>query len=366
MFVLTLLFLLSVGSSSLAADHKRVGWVPLLLSVLVLSAVATWPAVLPQTGSAENIKSAGSIVRLDPRFDRLVPPGARLEKVADGFTWVEGPAWNRESGYLLFSDIPRNSVFKWTEDEGISLFLQPSGYTGNEPFQGREPGSNGLALDPEGRLVLAQHGDRRIARLEVDGKQTVLVDRYRGKRLNSPNDLVFDSKGNLYFTDPPFGLPGAFDDPEKELGFQGVYRLSVEGEFELLIHDLKAPNGVALSPDEKTLYVTDVDNQRAAWHAYDLLQDGSVSSSRVFYDATPWKKPPFFGPDGLAVDLEGNLFGARPGGVNVFAPDGSLLGMIETNVPTSNCTWGDNGFTLYITAGTAIYRIWLNTRGMGF
>lgn len=319
----------------------------------------------PMTGALSPAESVGRvrITRLDPRFDALVLPNARLEKITDGFEWVEGPLWNREGGYLLFSDIPNNSVYKWKEGEGVSVYLKPSGYTGAEPFTGREPGSNGLTFDGDGRLVLAQHGDRRITRLEPDGKQTALADRYQGKRLNSPNDLVFDSKGNLYFTDPPFGLPGAFDDLGKELAFQGVYRLRPAGRLELLVSDLKAPNGVALSPDEKTLYVTDVDNARAAWHAYDLMPDGSLANGRVFYDAAEWKRAPFFGPDGVKVDRTGNLFAARPGGLNVFAPDGTLLGTIETGGPTSNCAWGGDGSTLYITGGSAVYRIQLTTKG---
>ena len=229
-----------------------------------------------------------------------------------------------------------------------------------------EPGSNGLAFDREGRLVLAQHGDRRIARLERNGRKTTLVDRYEGKRINSPNDLVFKSNGDLYFTDPPFGLPKSFADPHKELTFQGVYRLSKERKLELLIDDLKAPNGIAFSPDEKRLYVTDVDFDRSSWRVYDVNSDGTVTNGRVFADAARWRKAPFFGPDGIKVDSAGNVFGARPGGVNIFAPDGTLLGTIEIGAPTSNLAWGDDGSTLYITAGTALYRIKLNTKGAGF
>ncbi len=312
-------------------------------------------------GSASAASSA--IVRLDPRFDRLVPKDATLERIADGFKWLEGPVWNRAGGFLLFSDIPANSVFKWQESAGVTLFLKPSGYSGATPFQGKEPGSNGLTFDRQGRLVLCEHGDRRVARLEVDGRKTVLADRYRGKRLNSPNDLAFKSNGDLYFTDPPFGLPKAFDDPQKQLPFQGLYRLSPDGKLTLLIKDIKAPNGIAFSPDEKTLYVTDVDPNRSAWLAFDLKEDGTVSGGRVFFDATRWRKDPFSGPDGLKIDKEGNLFGARPGGISVFAPDGTHLGSIETAAPTSNMNWGEDGSALYITAGTALYRIRLSTKG---
>jgi gluconolactonase len=307
-----------------------------------------------------------TIIRLDPRFDALVPQNAQLEKIAEGFTWVEGPVWHRGEGYLLFSDIPSNTIFKWKEGEGVTRFLSPSGYTGHALFEGKEPGSNGLTFDSAGRLVLCQHGDRRIARLELDGRLTVLADRYEGKRMNSPNDLVFKSNGDLYFTDPPFGLPKAFDDPDKDLPFQGVYRVSKEGTLTLLIRDLKAPNGIAFSPDEKTLYVTDVDPEHAAWLVYDVQDDGTVTNGRVLFDATRWRKNPFFGPDGLKVDKDGNVFGARPGGISIFAPDGTHLGSIETETATSNLAWGDDGSTLYITGGTAVYRIKLNTKGPGF
>jgi gluconolactonase len=316
------------------------------------------------TLSAQN---AAVLVRLDPRFDRLVPHGAVLEKLADGFTWVEGPAWDRHGGFLVFSDIPKNAVLKWQEGRDVSVFLQPSGYTGSTPFAGREPGSNGLTFNAAGRLVLCEHGDRRIARLEADGRKTTLVDRYEGKRLNSPNDLVFTSQGDLYFTDPPFGLPRAFDDPGKELPFSGVFRLSRTGRLTLLTTDLKAPNGLAFSPDEKTLYVSNADPDRAVWMAYDVGDDGTLRNGRVFFDATPWvssTKPGL--PDGLKVDRDGHLFATGPGGIYVFAPDGTHLGSIETGVPTANLTWGDDGSVLYVTANTAIYRLKLSTKGAGF
>ncbi|MGH7232595.1 MAG: SMP-30/gluconolactonase/LRE family protein [Nitrospiraceae bacterium] len=331
------------------------------LALVLLAGLAALAIPAPAQDSALS-----KIIRLDPRFDKLVPGDAKLEKIADGFTWVEGPAWNRRGGYVLFSDIPSNSVFKWKEGEGVTRFLSPSGYTGSPPFEGKEPGSNGLIFDAAGRLVLCEHGDRRIARLESDGHKTPLADRYNGQRLNSPNDLVFKSNGDLYFTDPPFGLPGAFEDSQKEVPFQGVYRVSTDGKLTLLIRDLKAPNGIAFSPDEKTLYVTDVDSKRAAWLAYDVKEDGTVSNGRLFFDATRWRNDPYFGPDGLKVDKDGNLFGARPGGISVFAPDGMHLGNIETGGPTSNLAWGDDGSTLYMTAGATVYRMKLSTKGPGF
>jgi gluconolactonase len=336
--------------------------------VQIVMALAIIFSLLACSASEQNTTSAsfGKIIRLDPRFDKLVPQDAVLEKIADGFTWVEGPVWNRKEGYLLFSDIPNNSVFKWKEGEGITLFLKPSGYTGSAPFDGREPGSNGLTFDAQGRLVLCEHGDRRIARLEEDGSKTTLVDRYEGKRLNSPNDLSFKSNGDLYFTDPPFGLPKGFDDPQKEIPFQGVYRLSVDGKLILLTKEIKAPNGLVFSPDEKVLYVTDVDPDRSAWLAFDVKDDGAIANGRVFFDATALTKTGKGGPDGMKVDKYGNVFGTKRGGVYVFAPDGTHLGTIETGIPTSNVNWGDDGSVLYITASTAIYRIKLSTKGNGF
>ena len=302
------------------------------------------------------------ITSLDPRFDQLVPKDAKLEKIADGFTWVEGPVWHKQGGYLLFSDIPANAVFQWSPGKGVSLFLKNSGYGGSTPFAGKEPGSNGLTFDLNDRLFLCRHGDRQIGRLEADGKISVVADRFDGHRMNSPNDLVFKSNGDLYFTDPPFGLPMVFDDPGKA-PVQGVYRVAKDGTMTRLITDIKAPNGIAFSPDEKTLYVSDVDPKRAAWLAYDVKPDGTVTNGRVFFDATRWRKDPFFGPDGFKVDRHGNIFGARPGGLSVIAPDGTLLGTIETGQATSNVAWGEDGSTLFITGGSSVYRVRLHTRG---
>ncbi len=310
--------------------------------------------------------TAARVTRKDPRFDALVPPGAKLERLAGGFRWIEGPVWDRAARELLFSDIPANVVMRWKEGNSVSPYLSPSGYTGSAPFAGPEPGSNGLALDAEGRLVLAEHGDRRIARLEKDGRKTTLADRYEGRRLNSPNDLVYGPGGALYFTDPPFGLPRTFDDPGRELSFQGVYRLSKEGRLTLLTKDLPAPNGLVFSPDGGTLYVSNADAKRAVYMAYDVTPDRTLGRGRVFFDATVWARPGAGDPDGLEVDRSGNLFAAGPGGIHVFAPDGSHLGTLEFDSPASNLAWGDDGSTLYITAGTALYRIRLSTSGPGY
>jgi gluconolactonase len=333
---------------------------------VVLSNLACLGALAGLAAWAEPPRSepagAATIVRHDPRFDKLVPQGAKLEKIAAGFTWVEGPVWDGKERALLFSDIPANTVYRWKEGDGAKPFLKPSGYTGKAPFTGKEPGSNGLTFDANGRLVLCKHGDRQIARLEANGTFTTLADRYDGKRINSPNDLVFKSNGDLYFTDPPFGLPKAFDDPGKA-PVQGVYRVSKDGKVTLLIKDHKAPNGIAFSPDEKILYVSDVDPKRAAWWAYDVKADGTVTNGRIFFDATRWRKDPFFGPDGFKIDKQGNLFGARPGGISVFAPDGTHLGDIETGQPTSNLAWGEDGSTLFVTGGSSVYRIRVSATG---
>ena len=307
--------------------------------------------------------TAVTIVRLDPRFDQLVPKAAVLENIADGFAWAEGPVWNRAGEFLLFSDVPNNSIIEWKAGKGASVFLNPSGYTGKEQFTGREPGSNGLTYDSEGRLVFCQHGDRRVSRLEKDGSTTTLVDNYQGKRLNSPNDLVFKSNGDLYFTDPPFGLPQVYDDPKKELPFQGVYRLSRDGKLMLLTTEVKAPNGIAFSPDEKKLYVAD--SGRALWFVFDVKRDGTLSAGKVLFDGTEQSKGRPGVADSLKVDVHGNIFAAAPGGLFVLAPDGALLGRFDLGTATGNCAWGEDGATLFITSNSILYRIRLTTKGAG-
>jgi gluconolactonase len=257
--------------------------------------------------------------------------------------------------------VPNNVIREWRPGAGTSDFLRPSGYFGTTPFPGREPGSNGLAFDQHGRLVFAQHGERSISRRELDGSITKLVERYQGKRLNSPNDIVFASNGDLYFTDPPFGLPKSFDDPGKELPFQGVYRLSKSGQFALLTAEVGAPNGIAFSPDEKTLYISD--SRTARWLAFPVEPDGTLSAPRVLFDAAEFSRGKPGVADGMKVDNHGNIFGAGPGGLYVIAPDGALLGWINFGVATGNCAWGEDGSTLFITSNTAVYRVRLNTKG---
>jgi gluconolactonase len=313
----------------------------------------------------KNYPTLGKIVRADPRLDRLIPKDAKIEVLASGFAWCEGPVWSRNGGYLLFSDIPRNSVMKWKEVEGLSLFLKPSGYTGVVDY-GREPGSNGLLIDSEGRLISMEHGDRRVSRLEREGGKRTLADNYQGKRLNSPNDGVYKSNGDLYFTDPPYGLPKNYDDPRRELDFCGVYRLSKDGKLTLLNREMTRPNGISFSPDEKTLYVSQSDPEKAIWMSFPVQGDGTLGKGRVFYDVTAAVKDLPGLPDGMKVDKDGNLFATGPGGVHVFSPDGKLLGRIDTGERTSNCAWGEDGSVLYMTADMYLCRIRTSTKGMGW
>lgn len=334
-------------------------------SVRLLAILFTLAAADASAQRTKNYPTLGRIVREDARLDALIAPGARIEVLASGFEWTEGPLWMREGGYLLFSDIPRNAIMKWTEAAGAVLFMKPAGYTGVTDY-GREPGTNGLLVDAQGRLVACEHGDRRISRLEKDGGKITLADRYQGKRLNSPNDAVYRSNGDLYFTDPIYGLPKRWDDPRRELDFCGVYRCSPDGRLTLLTREMTRPNGIAFSPDEKILYVAQSDPERAIWMAFPVSADGTLGKGRVLADATPLvKKLPGL-PDGMKVDARGNLFATGPGGVHVMAPDGKLLGRIETGERTANCAWGDDGSTLYITADMYVCRIRTRTRGAGW
>jgi gluconolactonase len=327
----------------------------------VLLAACSHPRPTP------GVTTVGSIERIDPALDALVAPDARVERLAEGFAWSEGPAWRKNGGYLVFSDAPHNTIWKWKEGEGISVFLRPAGFTGPNP-PGRELGSNGLTFDASGALVMADHGNRQIARLaDSNFTKTTLVDRYQGKRLNSPNDLVYRSNGDLYFTDPPYGLFGQDDDPAKELPFSGVYRLAPSGELTLLTRELKRPNGIALSPDERTLYVANSDADHAVWMAYDVNSDGTIGNGRVLFDATPLVKAGKQGlPDGMKIDRAGNIFASGPGGVLVLSPAGKHLGTITAGTVVANCAWGDDGSTLYMTANNTIARVRVRTRGMGW
>lgn len=322
--------------------------------------LAAWAALLGAAAAVAALEPVrvGSIERLDPRFDGLVPRDAIVEELATGLEWAEGPLWDRADGSLLFSDVPRNVIQRWTPGAGVTTVLERSGYTGDAPFAGPEPGSNGLTWDRDGRLVFCQHGNRRVVRRETDGRLSVLADRFEGRRFNSPNDLVYRSNGDLYFTDPPYGLPGTFQDPAKEIPFQGVYRVARDGKVSAVVRDLQAPNGLAFSPDEKLLYVGD---SMGGWTVHGVRSDGTLGPGRPFADPRAW--PGGGGPDGLKVDRAGNLWTTGPGGVLVFAPDGTCLGRILTGVKTGNVAWGETGATLFIAANHGLLRVKTTARG---
>ncbi len=332
----------------------------LIAVATMLSCVAGGePDELPQLDPSSTI---GSIERLDPRIDAVVPANAALQVLANGHEWTEGPVWVPALDAVLYSDIPNNAIYRWSDGESASIWLQPSGYTGEAP-RGGETGSNGLLVDNDGSLVLAQHGDRRIARLESSWEEpeprfVTLAGGFEGKRFNSPNDVAVRSNGDLYFTDPPYGLERGVDDPTKELDVHGVYRLDVDGTVTLLIDDLSRPNGVAFSPDQAILYVANSDGNQPAIMAYDVEADGSLSDGRLFFES--WG-------DGIAVDKQGNVFVAGPGnGVLILSPNGEHLGSFHTTQRTSNVTFGGDGSTLFITSDMYLLRVRLSVRGVGF
>lgn len=323
-----------------------------LITALVLCACKNEPAsVYPQTGSVE---------RISPLLDDIIEPGVLPEIIADSFIWSEGPLWIPKQEMLLFSDIPQNSVFQWTEKDGLKLYLKPAGYTDTIP-RGGETGSNGLLLDPEGRLVLCQHGDRRMARMDAAlddpaPRFVTLADKWEGKRFNSPNDAVYNSKGELFFTDPAFGMELRWNDPKREIDFAGVYKLGLDGNVSLLIDSLPAPNGIGLSPDETILYVS-CSGSDASWFEYKFADNGSLAEGKVFYDATEMKKTRKGSADGMAVRKDGIIFASAPGGVMVFDPEGNPLGSILTGQRTSNCKLDSDGTWLYMTAHMYLMRI---------
>ncbi|TKB73333.1 MAG: SMP-30/gluconolactonase/LRE family protein [Nitrospira sp.] len=317
-----------------------------------------------QIGPAQFVKT--EIVRVDPALDAIVSSDTKLEKLAGGFLFTEGPVWipatAATSGYLLFSDPNANIIYRWSAEGQVSVFRTKSGYSGFNVGEYHQPGSNGLTLDSKGRLTINQHGNRRVIRVEPRGNITVLADRYEGKRLNSPNDLVYRSDGALYFTDPPFGLPKVFDDPRKELPYSGVYCVR-DNQVKLVITDLDAPNGLALSPDEKTLYVNNWNDKRKVIQRYDVNHDCTLSEGRLFFDMT--NEPGTDALDGLKVDQKGNVYSTGPGGLWIISPEGKQLGLIKGPEDPHNMAWGDDdGKTLYITALTGIYRIKMNIAGV--
>lgn len=315
----------------------------------------------PEAGTAEMLNhGAGAVLRVDALLDTIVPADYRIEKLAEGMVFTEGPLWVRDGGYLLFSDVRGNAIYKWAPGEGATDFLKPVFEGGREGLTG----PNGLTLDSKGNLLICEHGNRRISRLALPkgSERKVVVDNYEGKKLNSPNDLTYKSDGWLYFTDPPYGLAQQDEDPAKELDFNGVFRLSPDEKSpEVLVKDQTRPNGIAFAPDEKTLYVANSDPAKKQWMAYDVKADGTLENARVFYDVTSETAEGL--PDGLKLDKRGNLFCTGPGGVWIFSADGKHLGTIQPEEVPANVAWGDDGKSLYMTARTGLYRIRLITEG---
>lgn len=312
--------------------------------------------------------TVGRIRRLSSSLDAVVEAEARIELLAAGFVWSEGPVWVRDGGYLIFSDVPANVMYRWSESEGATVFLTPSGYDGPPTEAFREPGSNGLALDGSGALLVCDHGNRAISRVDLKTRQkTTVVDRYKGKKFNSPNDLAVSRRGSVYFTDPPYGLAGLNDSPIKELAFNGVYLLRPDGSLLVVDDQLTFPNGLALSPDERRLYVAVSDPDGPVIMAYDLGDDGLPVHHQVFFDAMPLLRAGGPGlPDGMCLDTEGRLFATGPGGVLVLTPQGDLIGVIDLGRPVANCAFGEDGQTLFVTADDILARVRLKVRGLVF
>lgn len=309
-----------------------------------------------------NIASKFSIEIIDDEALAVIDPKTPIKVLASGFSWTEGPLWIEEGNYLLFSDIPNNKVYKLTASNDTITYLHPSGCS-TENFTGVEAGSNGLLMSPEGKLVLLQHGDRKIAMMDAplsnpEENYINLVDNYKGKRLNSPNDGVFDAHGNLYFTDPPYGLPKQMEDPNKELEYQGVYCLLTTGEL-VLIDKLTRPNGIALSPDEKTLYVAVSDRKHAVWYSYNVIEPGKVIDKKLFYDCTSeLKNKNNKGlPDGMKTNKKGYILATGPGGLWIFNTHAKPIARIYTGQATSNCALSKDEKTLFMTADDYILSV---------
>ncbi len=310
----------------------------------------------------QEYPKTGFVDRLHPSLDQVIEPGVRPEILAEGFEWSEGPLWLPEQQVVIFSDIPNNSIFQWSEKDGLKLYLKPSGYTDTIP-RGGETGSNGLLLDSRGRLVLCQHGDRRMALMDApldkpEANFTTIVGEWNGKRFNSPNDAVYSKEGDLYITDPAYGMELRYNDPKREMDFTGVFCYSPNGEIRLLTDQMSAPNGIGLSPDEKVLYVANSGGgKNSIWMAYEFAEDGSLANGRIFHDASIASDSLMGAPDGLVVRNDGMIFATGPGGVWILTPEGQHLGTVRTGEATSNCTLDSDNRYLYMTADMYLMRI---------
>ncbi|MDP4536162.1 SMP-30/gluconolactonase/LRE family protein [Alkalimonas collagenimarina] len=330
---------------------KRMKALPVLLIMLLWPASSALFAALPDK----------PVQVLQPEMTLIVAADAQLELLAEGFEWSEGPIEDPTNGDIVFSDVPTNKVYRWNERDGLTLYLSPSGYTGLHPEDNPQQGANGLIFNHDKQLVMAQHGDRRLAVYAGDEQGSAhyqtLVNHYQGKLLNSPNDLVQHSSGAYYFTDPPYGLKGGDNSSQKQQSANGVYRLAPDGQMSLLITDLNRPNGLAFSPDEKVLYVANSQRSAAQWWRYSVNADGSLSDGRLFFDATAAAQQLSGLPDGLKVLPTGYLLATGPGGVWVFSAEGQHLGTIQTGVAAANVALANDNRYLYITASSYLLRI---------
>jgi gluconolactonase len=338
-------------------------------AVALLAVMGTACAATPaSTNKAITVVENGRIDRWDPAMDAIVPRDWKIEKLADGFGWAEGPVWIKSGGYLLFTDVPGNKMWKWSEKGGLEKFLDPSGAASFDPAIWREAGANGLAVFDARSILLADTGNRGIQRLDLaTKKKTPVAMSFEGKKFSSPNDVTRMTNGVLFFTDPPYGFKKFDEAPEKEIPFNGVFRMGTDGKVTAIEKDLTRPNGVALSPDESVLYVAQSEGSKAIINAYSLDQNGNVTGKKLFHDTTDLAKPDAPGaPDGLTVAADGTVFATGPGGVLVLSQDGRRLGRIWDGKQTANCKFGDDGRTLYMTSHDMLARIRLNIKGAGF
>ena len=335
---------------------------PAYLLVIGLLVAAVSPLANAQEKAKKEI--VRSIEKLDDALDALIDVSAPIEVISTGHQWSEGPVWIKDEKFLLWSDVPRNKISKWDPKTGeTTVFMDPSGYDGPKTEWG-EPGSNGLLLDAQGRLTVCDHGNRRVYRVEKDGTRKTIVDRFEGKRFNSPNDLIIHSNGDLYFTDPPYGLKNP---ASREIEWHGVYRVKPDGKVTLLTKEMTRPNGIGLSPDEKTLYIAQSDKELPVFKSWPIKDDGTLGEGKVMLDVSPWVKKGDPGmPDGMAIDTQGNIWGTGPGGVMIISPEGKLLGRLLMGKATANCAFGDDGSTLFITSSGFICKVKTKVKGLSF